>query len=46
MLIDNSKVIVEKTFNDHYVNIVEKLSGQKPCNFCFGHKFTGRWRGH
>ena len=38
MLIDNGKVIVEvsdlvETFNDHYINIVEKSSGQKPCNF-------------
>ena len=38
MLIDNGKVIVEKsdlveTFNDHYINIVEKSSGQKPYNF-------------
>ena len=38
MLIDNGEVIVEErelaeTFNDHYINIVEKLSGQKPCNF-------------
>ena len=32
------KVFVEEsdivaTFNDHYINIVEKSSGQKPCNF-------------
>ena len=38
MLIDNGKVIVEErdlaeTFNDHYINIMEKSSGQKPCNF-------------
>ena len=38
MLIVNGKVIVEErdlaeTFNDHYINIVEKSSGQKPCNF-------------
>ena len=38
MLIDNGKVIVEEsdlveTFNDHYINIVEKSSGQKPSNF-------------
>ena len=39
MLIDNGKVViveehdVAETFNDHYINIVEKLSGQKPCNF-------------
>ena len=38
MLIGNGKVIVEKsalveTFNDHYINIVEKSPGQKPCNF-------------
>ena len=38
MLIDNGKVIVEESdlvekFNDHYINIVEKSSGQKPCNF-------------
>ena len=38
MLIDDGKVIVEKsdlveTFNDHYINIVEKSSGQKPYNF-------------
>ena len=38
MLIDNGKVIVEKNdlvekFNDHYINIVEKSSGRKPCNF-------------
>ena len=37
MLIDNGNVIVEEsnlveTFNDHYVNIVEKSSRQKPCN--------------
>ena len=33
MLIDNGKVIVEEsdfveTFNDHYVNIMQKSSGQ------------------
>ena len=38
MLIDNGKVIVEErdlaeTFNDHYINIMEKSSGQKPYNF-------------
>ena len=38
MLIDNGKVIVEgsdlvETFNVHYINIVEKSSRQKPCNF-------------
>ena len=38
MLIDNGKVIVEErdlveTFNEHYINVVEKSSGQKPCNF-------------
>ena len=38
MLIDNGKVIVEEsdlveTFNDHYINIVEKSSEQKPSNF-------------
>ena len=38
MLIDNGKVIVEEsdlveTFNDHYINIVQKSSHQKPCNF-------------
>ena len=38
MLTDNGKVIVEEsdlveTLNDHYINIVEKSSGQKPCNF-------------
>ena len=38
MLIDNGKVIVEErdlaeAFNDHYINIMEKSSGQKPCNF-------------
>ena len=38
MLIDNGKVIVQESdlvekFNDHYINIVEKSSGQKPCNF-------------
>ena len=41
MLIDNAKVIVEEsnlveTFNDHYINIVEKSSRQniaKLCNF-------------
>ena len=38
MLIDNGKVIVEEsdlveTFNDRYINIVKKTSGQKPCNF-------------
>ena len=48
MLIDNGKVIVDEsdlveTFNDHFINIVEKSSRQKPF-FCFGHKFTGRWR--
>ena len=37
MLIDNGKVIVEESdlvekFNDHYINIVEKSSGQIPCN--------------
>ena len=36
MLIDNGKVIVEEsdlveTFNDQYINIVEKSSGQKLC---------------
>ena len=35
MLTDNGKVIVEErdlveTFNDHYIDIVEKSSGQKP----------------
>ena len=44
MLIDNGKVIVEEsdlveTFSDHYINIVEKSSGQKPCNFVWD---TGR----
>ena len=38
MLIDNDKCIVEEhdsveKFNDHYINIVEKSSGQKACNF-------------
>ena len=38
MLIDNGKVIVEESnlvekLNDHNINIVEKSSGQKPCNF-------------
>ena len=38
ILIDNGKAIAEEsdlveTFNDHYINIVEKSSGQKPCNF-------------
>ena len=38
MLIDNGKVIVKETdvvenFNDRYINIMEKSSGQKPCNF-------------
>ena len=38
MLIDDGKVVVEEsdfveTFNDHYINIVEKSSGQKHCNF-------------
>ena len=38
MLIDNGEVIVEESslaeaINDHYINIVEKSSGQKPCNF-------------
>ena len=38
MLIDDGKVIVEEsglveTFNDRYLNIVEKSFGQKPCNF-------------
>ena len=38
MLIDNGKVIVEErdlaeTFNNHYINLVEKLSRRKPCNF-------------
>ena len=40
MLIDNGKVIVEESvlvekFNDRYINIVEKYSGQKPHNFVF-----------
>ena len=44
MLIDNGKVIVEEsdlveTFSDHYINIVEKSSGQKSCNFVWD---TGR----
>ena len=35
---DNGKVIVEENdlvekFDDHYISIVEKSSGQKPCNF-------------
>ena len=38
MLINNGKVIVKErdlaeTFNDHYINTVEKSSGQKPCNY-------------
>ena len=38
MLIDNGKVIVEESdlvekFNDRYLNIVKKSSGQKPCSF-------------
>ena len=38
MLTDNCKVIVKEnnlaeTFNDHYINIVEKLSRRKPCSF-------------
>ena len=38
MLIDNGKDTIEEsdlveTFNDHYINIIEKSSGQKPCNF-------------
>ena len=38
MLTDNCKVIVEESylvekFNDLYINVVEKSSGQKPCNF-------------
>ena len=38
MLTDYGKVTVEEsnlveTFNDHYINIVEKSSGQKPGNF-------------
>ena len=38
MLTDNGKAIIEErylaeTFNDHYINMVEKSSGQKPCNF-------------
>ena len=38
MLIDNGEVIVEEsslaeTINDHYINIVEKSSEQKPRNF-------------
>ena len=38
MLTDYGKVTVAEsdlveTFNDHYINIVEKSSGQKPCNF-------------
>ena len=38
MLIDNGKDIIEEsdlveTFNDHYINIIEKSSVQKPCNF-------------
>ena len=37
MLTDYGKVTVAEsdlveTFNDHYINIVEKSSGQKPCN--------------
>ena len=38
MLIDNGEVIIEEsnlieTFIDHYVNIMEKYSGNIPCNF-------------
>ena len=38
MLIDNAKVIVEEsdlveTFNNHYINIVEKSSEENPYNF-------------
>ena len=38
MITDYGKVTVAEsdlveTFNDHYINIVEKSSGQKPCNF-------------
>ena len=38
MLIGHGKVIVEESeliekFNDLWINIVEKLLGQKPCNF-------------
>ena len=38
MLIDNGKVIVEESdlvekIDDHYINIVEKSSGQKNCKF-------------
>ena len=38
MLINNGKVIVEEsdfveTFDDHYINIVERSLGQKPCIF-------------
>ena len=38
MLIVNGKIIVAASglveiFNDHYITIVEKSSGQKPCNY-------------
>ena len=41
MLIGNRKVIFKEknlieTFNDHYINIVEKSSGEKPCNYVLG----------
>ena len=47
MLTDNGKVIAEQSdlveaFNDHYINIMEKLTRQKTLKFCFGNKFTGR----
>ena len=51
MLIDTGgKVIVigsdlVETFNDHYINIVEKF-GRQTLQICFWHKFIGRWRGH
>ena len=40
ILIDNGEVIVEESnpverFNNHYINIAEKSSRQKPCNFVF-----------
>ena len=47
MLTDNGKVIVDESdlveaFNDHYINIVEKLTEQKTSQLCFGNKFIGR----
>lgn len=45
MLIDNSKVIVERdlvdAFNDLYINIVEKSSGEKPRKNVLGTNLLG-----